>query len=1454
MSSSQRTPHADRHTDGDDRAAHVPPTSAPSPREHSAQLMAKSMSDMTVSEIRAALLSMPAVVRESLMDTPQSALQPTARPTRRGSYDDSPAYTPGANLSHNISSSMHDEYFGSHRRNSEQYDRFMGESYPAVGEFYPNQTQRRRATEDYEDVEPAESSAEEDEDEGEESRSDRELEHFDRRVPTDQYEYAAAEEEYVPRYEPEATAEDSDFPQEYGNRVFDGEAHYREERNGNFKEVQRNAKVPQKTQTNRQQKVPSRSLPSSTDHRYGEGRSQTKTKAKLPEAAKQSSSPSYRSNQRDRDATSDRESLIPRRVDTSPRLGSTLRKIDTGRDQSDGYDSSVSPAVRARNSMRAASAQRMPSNRVNSSTKVQKPDGHPAEQSHGAARSVSTGSVGDRSRYLPEAERKQALEWSRKQAWEKKVRSNFSGSPLRAASPATATPAALKLKYRSFNNSVEKEDFNSSLEANGVTQQQQLGGKRVQQGAPRAESSRPVSALEKHSAVQEAMGAIARSRARAHLDEQVKNKSQNKSDHITYSANAFSKKPESFFAFRNHRAVGNSQGNQDSFPDQEGTAARKSSPSAVKARPALVDDSPPVAAESFIRSNQQMLAGYQVRRSPERTTNQENTMTNVAEWRRLTEWLSRIGMQRYIEVLRVNGVTKLSLVELMLPEDMGQIGIAPADIDVIHSKVTEFTNRTRSFSEQVLNRAAGSLSPSPPTSHTGSTSHHIVPAVPVSAPVVAPASHGSSVQRIPTHQNNSHPVRRPDMPPPHLLVKNAKVLTPFARKNQSNAAIPLPVTPADFDPEDSQPEEVLESVRIATEEHIFSDVRQIRAELLRCFEVGERELFFHAWKQVTLYMPDDCNTLNPHRPSMYNAKQVIEFHLHLHFAVFPITHAQGRKAEKQGKLALRRYLECVMLTSELDSLNQLDGITSRSSSLPEHPSEKVSSSPRGDESGLLLDTNLLNVTSNSIASPTTPFTRTREYAVYAGMVLVPDPQENVAFHTLFQPQWMQSLKERLGQFLSLVSPNVEIVNTMSTAASSVVGAINGPIAVDEPVLVDDSFEEVADQTPLSIPSKVRNYLEPALASTPAPSQGRLDDFEIAFTSPINGKYADPSSPSHAEMQVEEIDLSSPVADLRISTKLIEEVVSPLEMSPSEADVPRKKMIPTKLSDEGAMSKLTRIASPVSAVSSVISQLTDDDYPRSGTAVAALKFEDSRYKDSLPHKTAASTTTGKAATSERKPKLKPFSSTSKSAMQSQVDVYNKLMKQGAGPKLDSVEENQLHSADLGHESTALSSDPVTSPHATFRTTRRATTNNSNPPKTASLNVGFGLKRRSTGDLPDQSLAAQVARYNKLLTSTPAAVSAEDLPLPSGASEDTAEGISAAEAQRVEEVLLEMQHIYNSSAEVFDLHSPNNDDVQGSNKVPDQIHELSVVEQKIELHEQSVPSVLEVEEQQINEVAE
>jgi hypothetical protein len=791
-------------------------------------------------------------------------------------------------------------------------------------------------------------------------------------------------------------------------------------------------------------------------------------------------------------------------------------------------------------------------------------------------------------------------------------------------------------------------------------------------------------------------------------------------------------------------------------------------------------------------------------------------------------------MSRYVDVLKANGITKLSLVELMQPSDMRQIGIDAQDIPVILNNVNEFTNRTRSFSEQVLNKPVSAAS-SPTNSYESAPRHQ---GAGLSAPAAAAVAPSVSVLHTkkaigpppmrPLFVPQAQPQVQEGSAPPNVRTKPLK--PPYSSVLARSAA--APIVPAEQRPSRPAARPIVAPLVIdgdagaskgGVDEHIFSDMDEIINELYRCFECGERELFFHAWKQAALYMPDDCLSLNPARPAMFNARQVIEFHLHLHFAVYPITHHQGKKAEKLGKLALQRYLESVMLTSELDSFNHVLPVKTFS------PTAKGADISASEE-----DILRMNTTISSFPSPSSgrPFTRTREYAIYAGIVLVPEPEQNVAFQGLFQPHWMESLKERLRQFLQLVRPHVEII---STVASSVVGDVDAGVEADVPadasslVGAEDtknvSTADLASDAGSSVRSgreKVRKYLHakdlPPEVAAPA-TPGGLDDFGIAFSSPEAPAKDDEGLVSPAPVLVpvplpvlEEV---APVVDAPLAAPASPEIASvsskralvpPLELAPAPAPAPapaEEHVSPTvpRDSEESRVGRISRIASPVSPVSSVISQLTDDSPRPSAPAAGAV----------LSPVTPNST--------ERKGKPKPFGASNKAGMQSQVDSYNKLLRHGAAVNTDSSDTQRAEPVNQAsipappprpaEPAPAARSDVapvIAQPPKAAAVTRRASAQPAGN-RAPSLNLGFGMKRRSTSDAsaPSQSLAAQVAKYNKLLLSkneTEGAVgeAGQGSSLQSASQEEeAAEEISPAQAQQVADVLVEMQDIYETQTQ-------------------------------------------------------
>jgi hypothetical protein len=1520
-------------------------TSAPVSSAEPTSLLSKSMNNMTVAEIRAALMSMPEAVRHNLVDvnTPNSTMDSRAEREKSTSRRDS--HRPGTdrrNASQN--SSMQEFYDSAQRRGSrkdgERYEHFMGDGYPARGSFYAEDEAQYGGHESQQD----DSEGFDGQDAGnsaEESSAHDQLGERDDASEEGHSSYQPRREDAYARQDPRQdprqlltrqSASRLDTanlqPGEYDS------AEDEDEVTGDDRYDQDFTPVHTQDEDRRHNRGQSRR---DSQHRGGDNRGPARRQSQPGQGVLYSGDEENRADryQQESRAVQDTRrtgaqaqaqhnvSGIPRRVkherEPEPEIF-TFSDEDVRRDYQ-----RVDELVRVHDgrdgrAQRARSAQRV------SNVRSHQKDPH-AHDKDIKRRPASTSSRGDphnhsaralradRHRYLDEQGRKDASEWSRRQASDKRVRSDFGRSPL-TASPPGATP--LKLKYQSFNNSLEKEHDGPIDDAIARSRQKDRGA--------HGNSDRHGSAASKAPSQQQHTG-----------------QSPERSGGLQMRA-------ESFFQFKNARP-GSSPRSSDHVGNQKrGSAAQDVSGNPGPAKAMTTDE--------FVRANQEMLAQYQAaRRSPgrvnagERASNegyaaplqrnaqppqavprtsqvsqQAHTVTNVAEWRRLTEWLQRIGMHKYVEVLKANGVTKLSLVELMQPSDMRQIGIAPQDIPVILNNVTEFTNRTRSLSEQVLN-VWGDSPPSSPGASYGS-----VPAVGVGAQRSAPAASTAAASMAaagtrgnftagqlgrpgpPTRPlfqappNTGHSATAPQQPAAAAPVvsKTGKPLKPpysslLAKPSVQENAAPVrkfpsvaPITvPRAGTAASSRASGAGEgdSQRVGADDHIFSDLTQIVDELFRCFDTGERELFFHAWKQAALYMPDDSVTLNPLRPAMFHARQVIEFHLHLHFAVFPITHHQGKKAEKLGKLALQRYLESVMLTSELDALNQELPLPSLRGFSPTAKagtgSSEGASATASEENALRLNTTISSFPS---PSPSRPFIRSREYAIYAGMVLVPEPEQNVAFQGLFQPDWMESLKERLRQFLQLVRPNVEIVPTV---ANSVVGsveqegrspgagaAVNSgtdegsgpavpsterapfttapgapfiasqsepPVAPHVHARLDDVHSEIGGGASVkSGREKIRTYLHAREPPPPVPAVNALDDFNITFSSPVAEKgdehdAAVVPSPPLSAIKPHSATASptvNPAAQARPQTP---PVVKPEKIRPvpaldlTGADQP---LPPTN----GTTHRISRINSPASPVSSVISQLTDDSPRPSGAHHGA------RSDFPVLPAVASSPVQHASPTSAEKRSKKPFAE--KPRMQSQVDSYNRMLRQGAAGALRSASSDpaddgaapgvaveQSHGGALpaapsqvGVSSLApvgqstnmnTGAGPVAAPTAAPRAaviSRRASTQSVPTAAAPTLNLGFGMRRKSASDSgpPSIGLAAQVAKYNRLLskgllTSGPTVGSAaatgssgaapveEARTSPtersvSGGEHDEGNELSTSQMLSMEDAVLEMQEIY------------------------------------------------------------
>jgi hypothetical protein len=90
------------------------------------------------------------------------------------------------------------------------------------------------------------------------------------------------------------------------------------------------------------------------------------------------------------------------------------------------------------------------------------------------------------------------------------------------------------------------------------------------------------------------------------------------------------------------------------------------------------------------------------RASSSATNHRRDVLTDAAEWSRLLDWLDSINMAQYSNHFRLGGVTKLSVVELLAPPDLIQIGVQRNDALAIIRSIQEVSRRTKSLTEEAM--------------------------------------------------------------------------------------------------------------------------------------------------------------------------------------------------------------------------------------------------------------------------------------------------------------------------------------------------------------------------------------------------------------------------------------------------------------------------------------------------------------------------------------------------------------------------------------------------------------------------------------------------------------------------------------------------------------------------------------------------------------------------------
>lgn len=85
-----------------------------------------------------------------------------------------------------------------------------------------------------------------------------------------------------------------------------------------------------------------------------------------------------------------------------------------------------------------------------------------------------------------------------------------------------------------------------------------------------------------------------------------------------------------------------------------------------------------------------------------------STPTDTAEWARFRSWLEKIGMDKYAVRFRQAGVNKLSVAELLRPQDLNTMRVHPQHIPIIMESIREISRRTLSYAESVASPKSSS--------------------------------------------------------------------------------------------------------------------------------------------------------------------------------------------------------------------------------------------------------------------------------------------------------------------------------------------------------------------------------------------------------------------------------------------------------------------------------------------------------------------------------------------------------------------------------------------------------------------------------------------------------------------------------------------------------------------------------------------------------------------------
>jgi hypothetical protein len=341
--------------------------------------------------------------------------------------------------------------------------------------------------------------------------------------------------------------------------------------------------------------------------------------------------------------------------------------------------------------------------------------------------------------------------------------------------------------------------------------------------------------------------------------------------------------------------------------------------------------------------------------------NRDIDLSDDAEWKRLCKWLHSIGMSKYSDAFRSDGAVKLSIMSLLQKNDLNRIGISSNDADYIVNCITEFTDKLGMVTEEALMYSPFGT----PNSHklrgkTSSFSNNL------DISIEAPIQQNNNQQSF--SPNSYKFARAQALSNSKSTVSNQK--NHIQLPNRNNSQIPTPKTnnskiPTSV-PSNNYKSSPIINLGTVPETGLLSDL------LLYYYDIGDVHNFFYYWdKKSVVVMSEDAQFFNPEAiksSAIYNARKAIEFHLCLHFAVYPINHNMGSEIIKERLLIYKKLIE--------------DRFTR-------------------DKSTVLI--------------------YSREFALYAALAIIPNPKMNPAFSKLFLPQWSSEFRTRFRYFIEIMN-------------------------------------------------------------------------------------------------------------------------------------------------------------------------------------------------------------------------------------------------------------------------------------------------------------------------------------------------------------------------------------------------------------------------------------------------